>query len=173
MESKSSLRIAGKIDRGIFKIGNIAAWLNFILLVLIILQISLRYLYGRGFVILEELQWHLYAVAFMFAISYSQASDNHIRLDIFRDHFSDKTKEIIEILGILFLVFPFIIILFLHGLDFWYESWRLNESSGSPMGLPCRWIIKAFIPIGMVTLAVAMISRLIKAFHFLARYNKD
>lgn len=172
MDENHKPKVSQKLDNFILRIGKVAAWLNFFLLVVIILQISLQYIIGRGYIFLEELQWHLYAIAFMIAISYSQSEDNHIRLDVLSQKFSKRTKEIIEILGILVLVFPFIVIVFLHGIDFWYDSWRINESSASPMGLPCRWIIKSFIPIGMVTLVVSMISRLFKAFSYLAHTKK-
>ena len=169
MVDDSVPKICQKLDNFIFRIGNIAAWLNFLLLVVIILQVCLRYIIGRGYVFLEELQWHLYAVAFMIALSYAQCENNHIRLDIFSERFSKKTSELIEIVGILVLVFPFIIIIFIHGVEFLYDSWRVGESSGSPMGLPYRWIIKSFIPIGMVTLAISSVSRLIKSFWYLAQ----
>lgn len=172
MDDNSVPNICKKMDNFIFRIGNVAAWLNFFLLVIIILQISLRYIFGRGYVFLEELQWHLYAVAFMIALSYAQCEDNHIRLDIFSERFSKRTTEIIEIVGILILVLPFIVLLFIHGSKFVHDSWRLGESSGSPMGLPCRWIIKSFIPIGMVTLGISMVSRLIRAFAYLAQSEK-
>lgn len=41
----------------------------------------LRYGFGHGLVILEELQWHYYALGIMFGASYAMMIDSHIRVD--------------------------------------------------------------------------------------------
>lgn len=158
-----------KMDNLILKIGHFVSWLNLLLLFLILLNIILRYTIGRGFVFIEELQWYLYSAAFMVAISFAQVKDSHIRLDILREHFKPRTQEIVELLGIIFLVLPFIFVLFDHGLNFAVGSWKISESSGSPMGLPYRWIVKSIIPISMLLLSISIISRMIKVFTNLTR----
>ena len=82
---------------------------------------------------------------------------------------SDRTKRIVEILGIVFLLFPFIWIVFHHSLDFVAESWRINERSDAPLGLPWRWAIKAVIPISFALLGLAALSRLIHDVSALSR----
>ena len=43
------------------------------------------------------------------------------------------------------------------------DSFRLNESSESPAGLPYRWLIKAVIPISFGLLFMAALARLLRA----------
>ncbi|RMG57408.1 MAG: TRAP transporter small permease subunit [Deltaproteobacteria bacterium] len=155
------------LDGWVKKIGEWASWLNGILVIVIIVQVVLRYVFGRGLVSLEELEWHLYAVGIMLGLSYCLTTDSHIRLDIFHVNFSRRTKEVVEVLGILFLVLPFAFIVFAHSLDFVYESIRVNEHSDAPLGLPFRWIIKSFIPIGFGLLMVAGLSRAIRGVAYL------
>ena len=162
-------KICKVLDNFIDRIGKTAAWLNGILVLVIILQVILRYVFGHGLVVLEELQWHLYAVGIMFGISYCVVHDSHIRLDIFHDRFSQRKKEMVELFGILFLLMPIIIIILIHSWPFVAESWRIGESSDAPMGLPYRWVIKAFLPTGFVLLAVAGLSRLVRAIAFLTK----
>jgi TRAP-type mannitol/chloroaromatic compound transport system permease small subunit len=168
-EIKEMPKLCKALDNFIDRIGKITAWLNGILVVVIILQVILRYLFGKGLVVLEELQWHLYAVGIMIGISYCVIHDSHIRLDILHDRFSQRKKEIVELLGIVFLLMPIIIIILIHSWPFWAESWRIGEHSDAPMGLPCRWAIKAFLPIGFGLLGVAGLSRMIRAIAFLIK----
>ncbi len=48
-----------------------------------------------------------------------------------------------------------------QGYDYFYESFRVNERSDSPTGLPARWAFKAVIPISFILLGVAALARLI------------
>ena len=85
---------------------------------------------------MEELQWHLYAVAVMLGVVYSQTTDSHVRVDALSRRFTRRTRRIVEICGTALLFIPFCVVVFLHGLDFVYDSWRVNERSDSPVGLP-------------------------------------
>ncbi|MEW5911187.1 MAG: TRAP transporter small permease subunit [Thermodesulfobacteriota bacterium] len=152
------------LDGMVAGIGKTVAWANGLLVLAIILNVLLRYVFDMGQVFLEELQWHLYALAVMIGLSYSQVVDSPIRVDILYQKFSRRTKAKWEIFGILFFLLPWIIILILQGVDFWSESWRVNEHSDSPLGLPFRWIIKALIPISFALLGLASVSRLISSF---------
>jgi TRAP-type mannitol/chloroaromatic compound transport system permease small subunit len=155
-----SVPLADKIDRVIQRIGMSVAWCYVLLVLVIILQVVLRKGFSNGLIVLEELQWHLYAVGVMFGLSYAQTTNSHIRVDLFYSHFRARTKHIIEILGILILVLPFIFIIFAHSLDFFYDSYRIGESSQSPSGLPYRWVIKGVIPVSFALLGLAVLSRL-------------
>jgi TRAP-type mannitol/chloroaromatic compound transport system permease small subunit len=152
--------IADFLDNIVFAAGKIFAWSYVLLMVVIIIQVVLRYGFNSGMVVLEELQWHLYAVGVMFGLSYAQTTNSHIRVDLFYSSFRAKTKHIIEILGILILILPFISVIFIHSLDFVADSWRINEHSESPSGLPWRWLVKSVIPLSMLLLGLAVLSRL-------------
>ena len=155
-----SVPLADKIDRFIQRIGMSVAWCYVLLVLVIILQVVLRKGFSSGLIIFEELQWHLYAVGVMFGLSYAQTTNSHIRVDLFYTHFRARTKHIIEIIGILTFVLPFIAIVFMHSIDFFMDSYRINESSDSPSGLPFRWIIKGVIPVSFALLGLAVLSRL-------------
>ncbi len=150
------------LDSIIRRVGHVVMWTNLILIFVIILQVFLRYGLGRGLVILEEIQWHLYALGIMFGASYSMMMDSHIRVDIIHARLSSKWRLRWDLFGIVFLLIPFIIVIFHQSLDFVYESWRVNEHSDAPMGLPWRWAIKSVIPLSFGMLFIATISRLVR-----------
>jgi TRAP-type mannitol/chloroaromatic compound transport system permease small subunit len=172
-ETAKAPKICAVIDEMIRRIGYCFSWLNAILVIVIIVQVFLRYVMGMGLVVLEELQWHLYAVGIMFGMSYCLVQNTHIRLDLLHDNFSQRTKEWIELLGHLFLLYPIIILVLIHGWDFFFESWTIKERSDSPIGLPARYIIKSFLLSGFGLLALAALSGMVKSVAFLRNKNEQ
>ncbi len=162
-------RLSRVLDRLIASVGEAAAWLNVALVVVIITQVVLRYVFSKGLVRLEELQWHLYAVGIMIGLSYCAARDTHIRLDLLHQRFSQRGKEIVDLLGTVFLLMPMVIIVLMHSWPFVTESFRLMEASDSVVGLPYRWVVKSFLLIGFGLLGLAGISRLIRAVAFILK----
>jgi TRAP-type mannitol/chloroaromatic compound transport system permease small subunit len=166
---KTPNKFSDTIDAVIQRIGHALMWTNCIVILLIILQVILRYGFGHGLVILEELQWHFYAVAFMFGLSYAVTTDSHVGMDLFYDRFSPKWQCRWDIFGIIFLLLPFAGLLFYQSLDFVHEAWRLNERSVAPQGLPWRWAIKSVLPISFALVVLASFSRLVRTFSTLRR----
>jgi len=145
------------------------AWLNVVLILLILITVILRYAFHRNELLLwwplvpmEELQWHFYSVPVMFGLAYAITNDTHIRIDILRMHMSKRLKYIFEILGILLLLLPCVIILFDFSLDYTIYAITHHESSQSSMGLPHRWIVKSVIPLSMLLIMIASVARLIQ-----------
>lgn len=161
------------LDKVLIRIGKGAAWLSAVLIAVIILQVSLRYLFGISYVALEEVQWHLYAVIILLGLVYSFVTDSHIRLDLLHIGFSQRKKEWIEILGTIFFLMPMIWVFFYHSIDFVGEAWMVSEKSDAPGGLCCRWAIKSMIPISFGLLFLAALSRLIKSIHHLTTIKKE
>ncbi|MDV7340612.1 TRAP transporter small permease subunit [Terasakiella sp. A23] len=157
------------IDTFIRYIGNGVCGINALLIAAIIGNVGLRYGFANGQIWLEELQWHFYAIGVMMGLSYAQVNDSHIRVDILHARFSDKTKRIIEIVGVILLVLPFIWVVFYHSLDFVSDAWRTNERSDAPLGLPFRWAIKAVIPLSFGLLGLAILSRLYRDIYILVK----
>ena len=162
-------KVSGIIDTVIKKIGFVLMWANCIVIIVIIIQVILRYGFGHGLVLLEELQWHFYAVAFMFGLSYAVMTDSHVGMDLVYEKLSSKWQCRWDIFGILILLLPFAALVCYQSLDFVYESWRLNERSVAPQGLPFRWAIKSVLPLSFFLLVLASISRLIRTIATLRR----
>ena len=72
------------VDGLISAVGRAASWLWVVLLAVIVINVTLRYVFGEGRVELEELQWHINAIAFLVAVAYAYRVDAHIRID--EDH---------------------------------------------------------------------------------------
>ena len=155
------------------RVAETTAWLNVLLILIILLQVVMRYGFKQGLVPLEELMWHLYAVAFMFGMAYSITNDSHIRVDIVHMSLPRGAQHLLEILGILFLLMPFLVILFDHSTSWVAEAYRVGESSANPTGLPYRWVIKSVVPLTAALMFIAALARLIQEVLLLLHLRKE
>ncbi len=155
------------IDGILQKFGHVFMWANVVLIGLIILGVIMRYVFNLGTVKIAELQWHFYAVAFMFGLSYAVTTNSHMGMDLLYGKFSKKTQHWLDLFGIIVFLLPFACIVFYQSLPFVHQSWVLNESSQTPLGLPWRWAIKSVLPISFGFLIISALSRLIRTASFL------
>ena len=160
-------KIAIAIDTSVKTVGHVVMWANVLLMAAIFSQVALRYLFSQNYPKLDEIQWHFYGIVTMIGISYALITDSHVRVDVLHMQLSRRAQRIIEVIGILTLLTPFIYLMIDQGYDYFYESFRVNERSDSPTGLPARWAFKAVIPISFVLLALAALARLIHDGHAL------
>lgn len=154
--------LSNLIDGLIQRVGEWASWLWLVLLAVIIVNVALRYLLGRGYILFEELQWHLYGAAWLLALAFVFKNDAHVRIDVLAARLRPRARAWIELLGILFLLLPFALFVVIEAVPFVVTSYHLNEVSPSPGGLSHRWVIKAFIPLGFGLLALTGFARLLR-----------
>lgn len=148
------------IDGVLVLIGKAASWLWPILVLVIVVQVVLRYVFNQGLITLEELQWHIYAVGFMLGLSFAVVRDRHVRIDVVAERFGRRTRAWIELFGLLLFLLPFAIIVAVEAIPFVMASWRLNEISAAPGGLGGRWMLKSVIIVAFALIALAALSRL-------------
>lgn len=162
-------RLSGFLDPVVRTIGEVASWLWPILMLVIVLQVALRYLFGLGSIMLEEIQWHIYGIGFILGISYCLLLDRHVRIDVLAERLRPRTRAWIEFVGLLVLLLPFALAIMIEGVPFAVRSFQFGEVSAAPGGLPYRWIPKSFIVIGFALISLAALARLSRVWAFLAR----
>ncbi len=155
------------IDPLLVRIGEAASWLWLLLLLIIVGNVILRYVFGEGRIELEEIQWHIYSVGFLLGLAYAFQSDSHIRVDVVSERLQPRTRAWLELYCLLLGLLPFIALFLIHGLPFVQQSWALGEVSQAPGGLPFRWLIKAVLPLSFALLLLAVWSRVTRVWLYL------
>ena len=158
-ESAPYPRVSKVLDAIVAFIAAIAHATWIVLVGIIMANVLLRYVFGGASVVLEELQWHLYAFGFMVGLSYALVHDQHVRVDVLAERFTKRRRAWIEIFAMLVLVVPFAGVILYDSIEFIEFSYRLNEKSRSPGGLPYRWILKSVIPLAMGLVILAALAR--------------
>jgi TRAP-type mannitol/chloroaromatic compound transport system permease small subunit len=150
------------LDGFIRRVGEISSYIWLVLVAVIVVNVTLRHVFGRGYILFEEIQWHLYAVGFLLGLSYTMLREGHVRVDILSEHWPMRRRVWVEFVGLVFLLAPLIVFVLLNAVPYVERAWTLNEISAAPGGLAYRWIIKSFIIWGFLLLAITMTSRLIR-----------
>lgn len=141
-------------------ISYLTAFVMAALVLLVVYDATLRYLFSEGSTALQELQWHFFDVVILLSIAYTLKHNAHVRVDIFYDKFSPKTQYLVNILAYLFFILPFAFLIIYISLGFVEMSFTQNESSSDPGGLTHRWIIKSLIPISFALVALQALQKL-------------
>lgn len=152
--------VSRAIDRFIGWVGEFAAVLWPLLILVILIQVFGRYVLGLGSIMLEEIQWHLYAMGFMLGLSLTEVRGRNVRIDVIAEKFPRTVRLVIELIGIVCLMLPFTLFVVYAGWPYFERSYTLNEVSAAPSGLPFRWFIKSFIMTAFALLALVGIGRL-------------
>lgn len=160
-------KLSSWIEWLIIKINSYVIWLWPTLMVVIVFNVLMRYLFGVGRVEFEELQWHMYSIGWIIGLSYCVVQDEHVRVDVLYERFSLKARCWVELLGMLFLLIPFLIVVIIYSVPFILYSWELSEVSAAPGGLPYRWFIKSFLFFGFSLLILAVVAKLTRVIKYL------
>lgn len=160
-------RIFDFLERLIKWVGYFAGTALAFLIVLVVYDALMRYLLQSGSIALQELEWHFFDVVIMLGIAYTLQRAAHVRVDIFYDQYSDKRRHIINIIGILFFILPFSLLIIYVGFDFVLLSFEQAEASCDPGGLPYRFLVKSLLPLAFVLLIIQSLSEVYKEFTLL------
>jgi TRAP-type mannitol/chloroaromatic compound transport system permease small subunit len=153
-----------RLDKTIEYLGYLTAIVLSILVLLVVYDATARYLFSEGSTALQELEWHLFDVVILFGIAYTLKEGAHVRVDIFYDKFSHKTKTLINLISNLFFILPFSLLIIYIGIDFVHLSFVQHEASSDPGGLKYRFLVKSLMPLSFIFLALQAIKDAVEDF---------
>ncbi len=149
------LKLEKFFDRFSDVMGWIAGSLSLLMLANVFYDAIMRYFFSRGSIALQEMEWHLFAVTFLFGMAYCLKEDGHVRVDVLYDHFSPRWKALVNIGGTLIFLIPLSVLIIEGSIWYVHEAFVTGEISGDPGGLTMRWLIKSVIPVSFVFLVVS------------------
>ena len=167
---KKVLQFSQYLEKVVIFFGKAGSWLAFPLIFIIIFDIITRRFFILGSTKLQEMEWHLHTALFLLTLGFAYIKNSHVRIEIVREKYSTLAKSIFEIIGIIFFLIPYTYIIIYYGIDFVSRSFNLSEVSSALTGLSHRWVIKAFIPLGLFILLRAGLSILFRNIVFLISY---
>ncbi|BBO56289.1 TRAP transporter small permease subunit [Cobetia amphilecti] len=144
------------------RLGVIARYSLLALVLLVASNVLLRYFFSISPVPLQEFEWHLISPIALLGISYALKHRADVRVDVFYDRFSLKGRALVDLIGALMTIAIGAAIAWL-GLSYTEQSWQLMEGSPDPGGLPYRYLLKAFIPLGFAALALQGVADCLRA----------
>lgn len=156
-------KIASSIDFLNGKLGAGVSWLALLLVLVQFTIVILRYVFGVGFVQMQESVVYLHGVLFMLAAGYTLLEDGHVRVDIFYRDASPKRKATVDLLGTLFLLIPVITLILWVSYPYVQRSWASFEGSRETSGIQAVFLLKSVILVFGVVVLLQGISKAIHA----------
>lgn len=113
-----------------------------------------------------EVQWYLFAAAFLLAAGYTLLHREHVRVDVVSSRFSKRTQIWLDVIGFAFFLTPVCLTVLWFAFPFFLQGYQSGEMSSNAGGL-IRWPVYFMIPAGMALLLLQAFSELIKRIAFL------
>ena len=162
------INILKNLSSTISYINKIAGFICAIIVVLmslnVFLVVVLRYLFGISFIWMQETYVWMHAYIFMLGAGFTYLNDDHVRIDIIYRSSSKLYKALVDSIGIIFLLFPFLYIIWNYSYPFVYKSWQMNEISREAGGLSMLYLLKLAILLFVALLSIQAIAKIINNF---------
>ncbi len=139
-------------------LGDFFSWSTALLVITIMLDVIMRYVFSRSFIWITELETYFFAITFMLAGGYAYANEKHVRVDLFYSKWSKRKKAIIDLLGTFLFLLPWCIISIHVCYKYFYASFKIGESSAQAGGLAAVYLLKLIILLGFILLLIQAVA---------------
>ncbi len=126
-----------------------------------LVMVLMRYLLGVGFLEIQDAVNYAFAVLVALSVAVSFDADKHVRVDVFRQTWSEETNRRIDWLGDLLLALPVFSIMLWTAFPLVRSSWSILEGSPETGGLPGLFLVKTCLLILPLLVVLLMLSRLL------------
>lgn len=113
-----------------------------------------------------EVQWYLFAAAFLLAAGYTLLNKEHVKIDVISSRLSKRGQIWIDVIGFTLFLTPVCLAILWYGTPFFLQGFRSGEMSSNAGGL-IRWPVYLMMPLGFGLLMLQGFSELIKRVAFL------
>ena len=160
--------LAARIERFVDRVGRVTSWLALVIVLLMSVNVVLRYLFSVGSVWAQELEWHLLVPLILFGVSYAMRHGEHVRVDIVYGRFSPRRQHLVDLLSALLAIGIAALFIWLS-LHYVQQAYEIDEGSPDPGGLPHRFLLKSLLPLGFAVLLLQGIASALKSLDQLRR----
>src|SRR6478609_190144 len=159
------LKFSLAVDRLNALVGRWVIWLILGSTVISALNAIVRKVFNTSSNAYLEVQWYLFAGAFLIASGYTLLNGEHVKIDVVASRLSKRAQIWIDIIGFAFFLTPMCLIILWFGIPFFLQGFRSGEMSSNAGGL-VRWPVYLMMPIGFALLTLQGVSELIKRIAF-------
>lgn len=141
-----ALALIVRLISGINRVlGQVFSWLTLAIVLVCFSVVVLRYVFGTGFIWLQDLYVWMNGVMFTGIAGYTLLKNGHVRVDIFYRKATVRFKAWIDLVGFGIFMVPFSSVLLFWSLPYVERSWRFMEGSRNMGGMPGLYVVKSFV----------------------------
>lgn len=167
-EDQGSNPVSAYIDRFNGAIGRAVAWCSLTLVAVQFIAVVQRYVFGIGWIWVEESVVYFHATLFMAGAAYTLLHDGHVRVDIFYSEASLRKRAWVDLLGTVFFLWPVAALILTKALPYVWASWSVLERSPETSGIPAVFLLKTLILVFAALIAVQGLSMAARALQVIA-----
>ncbi|MEO8655703.1 MAG: TRAP transporter small permease subunit [Ramlibacter sp.] len=160
------LKFSKAVDWLNAQVGKYVIWLILGSVVISAVNAAVRKIFNTSSNAYLEVQWYLFAAAFLLAAGYTLLHGDHVRIDVISQRLSRRTQIWIDVIGFAFFLTPLCFVVLWFGVPFFLQGFRSGEVSGNSGGL-IRWPVYLMMPLGFSLLLLQGWSELIKRIAYL------
>jgi TRAP-type mannitol/chloroaromatic compound transport system permease small subunit len=149
-------------------VGRSFAWLALASAVLCFVVVVQRYLLSTTHLWMQDLYVWLNGAMFMAVAGYTLLIDGHVRVDITYRPAPVRRKAVMDLVGVLLFLLPFCAVVGIWGFEYVQRAWQLREGSPNPGGMPGLYVLKTFILVFVVLVALQGIAMALRSVLVLA-----
>ena len=142
--------------------GAIAAVLVIVLVVLMLYDVVLRYIFNAPTIWGNDLNTWLMGASFVLSIAYAMATDSHVRVDLLYNRQTRRHIRIFDLVGLTLIILPTVAWITWGLLDHFLMAYRSLERSGSGGWNPIVWPFKLILLVGFAIFTVQIAAEIIK-----------
>jgi TRAP-type mannitol/chloroaromatic compound transport system permease small subunit len=160
---RRATEIAKRIDSINTRIGHAVAWCAVALVAVQFLAVVQRYVFGIGWIWVEESIVYFHATLFMAGAAYALLKDDHVRVDVFYRDAGVRARAWVNLCGVVAFLLPLSALIIVKGWPYVWASWTILERSAETSGIPAVYLLKSLILVFAVLVALQGISMAIRA----------
>lgn len=166
------LRLCRAIDAFSERIGKLILWLVLAATLISAGNAIVRKTFSVSSNAWLEIQWYLFGAVFLLGAGYTLLKNEHVRIDVLAQRFSQRGRVWIDILGHAVFVLPLCAWVIHNSIPMVVTAITTGEMSSNAGGL-IRWPSYILMPIGFFLLALQSFSELVKRVAFLRGLAPD
>jgi TRAP-type mannitol/chloroaromatic compound transport system permease small subunit len=160
------LRLSSAIDWLNAQVGKWVIWLILGSTVISGVNAMVRKAFNTSSNAYLEVQWYLFAAAFMLAAGFTLLHGEHVKIDVVSSRLSKRKRIWIDVIGFTFFLTPMCLVILYFGVPFFLQGFHSGEMSNNAGGL-IRWPVYLMMPLGFLLLLLQGLSELVKRIAFL------
>ena len=160
------LKLSGAIDWLNAQVGKWVIWLILASTLISAVNALVRKVFNVSSNAYLEVQWYLFAGAFLLAAGYTLLHGEHVKIDVVSSRLTKRKQIWIDVIGFALFLAPMCLIVLWYGIPFFLQGFRSGEMSSNAGGL-VRWPVYLLMPVGFTLLLLQGLSEFIKRIAFL------
>lgn len=162
---KSVVRAIDALSRAC---GALAAVLVVALIVLMLYDVMMRYVFNAPTLWGFEVNTFLMGASFILSVAYALSCDAHVRVDLLYSPETRGRMKWVDLVGFTFLMLPASAWITVGLWNYFHEAFRTGERSGGSAWNPVLWPFRFILFAGFLMLTIQVVAEIIKRIYTLS-----